>query len=206
MPEPAPDSAETRRLLKQAQNGVADAVDRLFTHHRPGLRRFINLRFDGRLRARLDPSDVVQDTELEALRRLPDYLERQPMPFRLWLRKTAYQRLLMIRRRHVEAGRRAIEREVPLPTRSSVLLAQQMGSSPSERLDRRELAQRVQRALERLTELDREVVLMRNYEELSYQEIAALLDIDAAAARKRHGRALVRLHRLLASGNPEIES
>ncbi|HZU35837.1 MAG TPA: hypothetical protein VFA18_08015 [Gemmataceae bacterium] len=61
------------------------------------------------------------------------------MPFRLWLRKTAFERLLMLRREHVEAGRRAVAREVPLPKRSSVLLAQQAGSTPSQRLDRAEL-------------------------------------------------------------------
>jgi RNA polymerase sigma-70 factor (ECF subfamily) len=203
MAEPTPDSDETRRLLRQVESGELGAFDRLFARHRPDLRRFIDLRLDSRLRARIDPSDVAQETQLEAFRRLPDYLERKPMPFRLWLRKTAYERLLMLRRQHVHAGRRPVGREVPLPERSSVLLARQAGSTPSQQVERKELAQRVQQALGKLAEIDREVLLMRNYEGQSYQEIACLLEIDAATARKRHGRALMRLHRLLVEAHDQ---
>ena len=103
MAEPTPDSDETRRLLRQIEAGELAAFDRLFARHRPELRRFIDLRLDSRLRARVDPSDVAQETHLEAYRRLPDYLQRKPMPFRLWLRKTAYERLLMLRRQHLHA-------------------------------------------------------------------------------------------------------
>jgi RNA polymerase sigma-70 factor (ECF subfamily) len=168
--------------------------------------RFLDLRFDARLRSRLDPSDVVQETHLEVFRRLPDYLERRPMPFRLWLRKTAYERLLMLRRQHVQADRRAVGREVPLPERSSVLLAGLVGSTPSRQAQRKELALQVQQALARLAETDREVLLLRNYEGLSYEEIGCLLDLDASVTRKRHGRALVRLHRLLGGDAAEGQS
>jgi RNA polymerase sigma-70 factor (ECF subfamily) len=201
MAEPTPDSDETRRLFRQIEAGELGAFDRLFARHRPELCRFIDLRLDSRLRARVDASDVAQETHLEAYRRLPDYLQRKPMPFQLWLRKTAYERLLMLRRQHVHSGRRSVGREVPLPERSSVLLARQAGSTPSQQLERKEVAQRVQQALDELADIDREVLLLRNYEGQSYQEIAWLLDIDAATARKRHGRALVRLHRLLVEGH-----
>ena len=76
---------------------------------------FLRHRFDPRLRARADPSDVVQEAQLEAHRRLDDYLARRPMPFHLWLRKTAYERLRMLQRRHLGAGQRATGREVMLP-------------------------------------------------------------------------------------------
>jgi len=85
----------------------------IIIHHCP--RRFVELRLDRKLRRRLDASDVVQETQLEAASRLADFLERSPMPFHLWLRKTAYQRLLMIHRQHLDAARRDIQREVPRP-------------------------------------------------------------------------------------------
>ncbi len=194
------DSSGTRDLLRQVDAGDRAAFEQLFARHRAGLRRFVDLRLDPRVRARVDPSDVVQETHLEAYRRLADYLARRPMPFRVWLRRTAHERLLMIRRRHVRAERRSVRREAPLPDRSSLLLAERLvasGATPAQQLHRRELVPRVRRALAGLAEADAEILLMRDYEELSYQEIAAILDIDAAAARKRYGRALLRLHKVL---------
>jgi RNA polymerase sigma-70 factor (ECF subfamily) len=203
MDEPLPDSAETQRLLEQVRAGDRLAFEQLFTRHRPFLRQVVELRLDPRLRARVDPSDVVQETQLEAFRRLGDYLERRPMPFRLWLRQTACERLLMAQRHHVGAARRAVGREVPLPDASSLQLAQQVlaaGSTPSQRLDRDEVAGRVRQALARLSETDREILLLRNLEMLSNQEAANVLQIDPAAASQRYGRALLRLRKLLIAG------
>jgi RNA polymerase sigma-70 factor (ECF subfamily) len=136
---------------------------------------------------------------MEAHRRLDDYLARRPMPFRLWLRKTAYERLRMLRRRHLGAGRRAVGREA-LPEASSAGLANRLAAnagSPSQALELADRVARVRRALDRLPADDRELLLMRHYEELPYGEIAVLLDVTPAAARQRHGRALLRLSRLL---------
>jgi RNA polymerase sigma-70 factor (ECF subfamily) len=159
---------------------------------------------DARLRARVDPSDVVQEAQADAFRRLQDFLDRRPMPFRLWLRKTTQERLLKVQRRHLEAGRRDATREVPLPEQSSVMLAGQAlasGSTPSQRLDKSETARRVRDAVASLPETDREVLLMRDFEGLSNQEVAYLLGLDPATASKRHGRALLRLRQaLLADG------
>src|ERR1700730_11109592 len=154
-----PDSAAIQSLLQKASLGDRQAFEDLFAHHRPALRRSVELRLDAKLRARVDPSDVVQETHLEAFRRLPDYLVRRPMPFRLWLRKTAYERLLMIQRHHLHAGRRAVGREVPLPDRSSVQLFRQLlapGSAPGAQMAKAELARRVRQAIARLSEIDRE--------------------------------------------------
>ena len=193
------DSAETLRLLDRVQAGDSAGFDALFDRHRAALRGFLDNRIDDRLRARLDPSDVVQEAQLVAFRRLDDYLTRRPMPFHVWLRKTAYERLLMQRRRHLRSSRRSAGREEPLPDRSSLGLARRLvhGSSPSDRLHRAERADKVRRVLARLSAQDREVLLMRNFEDLAYGEIAALLDITPATARQRHGRALLRLSRLL---------
>src|SRR5438552_2320675 len=108
MAELTPDSERTCRLLDQVRQGDRQAFEQLLARHRPQLRQFIAQRLDPQLRARVDPSDVVQETQLEVHRRLDDYLERRPMPFRLWLRKTAYERLLMLRRQHIESRRRAV--------------------------------------------------------------------------------------------------
>jgi RNA polymerase sigma-70 factor (ECF subfamily) len=200
MAEITPDSVETQGLLRAAAAGDRRAFDELLARHRQSLCKFVELRMDPKMRARVDASDIVQETQLEAFRRLQGFFQRQPMPFHVWLRKTAYERLLMARRQHVDAGQRAVGREVSLPDRSSLLLAARLipkGSTPSQRLGRRELALRVHRILERLAASDREILLMRNIEEQSYQEIACILDIDPAAARKRYGRALFRLHALL---------
>jgi RNA polymerase sigma-70 factor (ECF subfamily) len=195
-----PDSAETRDLLDRLRSGDAEALDRLFTQHREYLRRVVELRLDPKLRSRLDASDVVQETHLEVARRIDDYLRRRPMSFRLWLRKTAHERLLMLHRRHIDAGRRALGREVSLPDRSSIALARQLlagGPTPSQEGRRRELAGQVRDAVARLAESDREIILMRNFEELSNQEVAELVGIDPVAASKRYGRALLRLRDVL---------
>jgi RNA polymerase sigma-70 factor (ECF subfamily) len=200
MPEPEPDSRVTLALLDQVGGGDEAARERLLERHRAGLRSFVELRLDPKLRTRLDASDVVQEVQIEAVRRLPDYLRRRPMPFRLWLRKAAHERLLMLRRRHVGAGRRSVGREVQLPDQSSLVLAERLLSpdpSPDEHLDRAEQVARVRAALARLTEADREILLMRYYERLTYEEAACILGIEPAAARQRHGRALLRLHRAL---------
>jgi RNA polymerase sigma-70 factor, ECF subfamily len=89
-----PDSAKARHLLDEVRSGGETAFERLFALHRPGLRRFVALRLDQRLQARLDASDIVQETQLEAFWRMDDFLKRRPMPFRVWLRKTAYEWLL----------------------------------------------------------------------------------------------------------------
>jgi RNA polymerase sigma-70 factor (ECF subfamily) len=205
MTQATPDSEETQRLLEQVRAGDRQAFERLFERHRAPLRQMIEVRADARLRARLDPSDVVQETQLEAFRRLTDYLERQPMPFHLWLRKMAYERLLNLRRDHVTAARRSVMREVPLPDASSLQLAARLlagnasRSSPSARLARSELAAQMRQALAQLPEDDREILLLRYVDNLSNQEIAALLEINGASASKRHGRAILRLHKILRS-------
>jgi RNA polymerase sigma-70 factor, ECF subfamily len=206
MAELAHDSAETQRLLEQARAGTAGAVDRLLARHRAYLCRFVELRLGPQLRARVDPSDVVQEAQMEAARRLDGYLRDAPLPFRLWLRRIAQDRLLMLRRRHHGAGRRAVTREAAMPDESSLAFARQLlasGTSPSARLAASELAQRAREAVAQLPEADREIVLLRNFEGLSNQEVAHLLEIQPAAASQRYGRALLRLRKLLDEGPPE---
>jgi RNA polymerase sigma-70 factor, ECF subfamily len=206
----ASDSTETRLLLEQARAGQPQARDRLLDRHRAYLRRMVEVRLDPRLRPRVDPSDVVQDAQIEALRRLESYLSRPPMPFRLWLRQIAYDRLLMLRRRHVGAARRSVDRDVALPDQSSLQLAQQLlaaGPTPSEDFVVQELGRRVRRALAELPDGERDVLILRNLEGLSNQETAELLHIDPATASRRYGRAVIRLREVLVqSGFSESET
>src|SRR5688572_24106312 len=171
------ESVETRHLLDRVRAGDRRAVEQLLERHRSYLCQLVELRLDARLRPRVDPSDVVQEAQLEAVRRLDAYLEQQPMPFRLWLRQLAHDRLVMAHRRHVKAERRTVDQEVALPEGSSVLLAQQLlatGSSPSRQMGRQELALRVRQAVGRLAAADREILMMRSFEGLSFDEVSYL--------------------------------
>jgi RNA polymerase sigma-70 factor, ECF subfamily len=200
MDEPASDSAEVLALLSRAKAGEKQAFDRLFALCEAQLRRFVDLRLDPKLRPRVDTSDIIQEAHLEAVRRLDDFLKNPTLPFKLWLRQITLDRLLMMRRRHVGAARRSLAREAALPDGSSCALARQLvaaHSTPSQQVGREELARRVREAVAQLAEADREVILMRTFESLSFEEIAHLIGVEAAAARKRHGRALLRLHKIL---------
>jgi len=205
-----PNSNETDQLLEQAQGGDERAFNDLFSRHREYLLLVVATRLDPRLRPRLDPEDVVQEAQLEAFRRFGDFLKRRPMSFRLWMRKTVCERLLMMQRHHRGASVRSIDREVELPDKSMFALVQQLfaaGSSPSKRLEQSETARLIRETMYRLSETDREILLMRNLEGLSNQEVAETLQIEPVAASQRYGRALLRLHKLLQeSGLLEAQS
>lgn len=201
------DSDQTGELLDQAAGERPEAVEQLLARHRPWLRQLVALRLDRRVRGRIDPSDVVQEAQMEASRRLQEYLRDRPMPFRLWLRQIAYDRLVMLHRQHVGAARRSVAREVTLPEESGAGLGKQLvgESSPSERLTQEELTRRVQRALETLRDKDREVILLRNFEGLSNQEVAHVLGVQPDTASQRYGRALLRLRQALLEAGPMEE-
>ncbi len=200
MADVRPDSAETCDLLQQVAQGDRQALGRLLQRYRGHLQAFIEARLDPRVRSRVDPSDVVQEVQMEVTRRMDDFLHRSPMPFHLWVRRTAYERLLKVQREHRGRARRSVNREVPLPDRSSLILAKPLlasTSTPSQQLAAREFADRVGMAVAELAEEDRQILLMRHMEGLNYAEVARLLDIEAGAARKRYGRALLRLRKVL---------
>jgi RNA polymerase sigma-70 factor (ECF subfamily) len=192
---------DTEQLLDRVAKGESSAAATLLDRHRQRLRRMVQLRIDPRLAARIDPSDVVQEALGEAHRRLPQFAAERPIPFYPWLRRIAWERLLQMRRHHLLAKRRSVMREdvLPLSGKSEILLAERLAaaSSPSEQLVRREMCQRVRRAIAELPDNDREVIVLKHLEELSFQEAAAVLEIGAAAVYSRYYRAIQRLHRLL---------
>ena len=154
--------------------------------------------------ARIDPSDVVQEALADAAQELSDYLRDRPLPFYPWLRQFAWERLLQLHRRHLQAQRRSVNREqlriFDIADESEAVLADRLvnsGSSPSARLLAAELRDRVRAALEALEPNDREVLVLRYLEQLATKEIAAVLGISEAAVKTRHRRALERLRRRL---------
>lgn len=199
------DEAEVRGLLEQVREGDRGALDQLLARHRSYLLTVVELRMDQKMRARVDPSDVVQDAQLEAARRIQEYIDRAPMPFHIWLRKTAYENLLRLRRQHVEADCRSVEREIPLPDSSSAVLARGILSrelNPSQQVIEQELARRLRQALAKLPEVDAEVLLLRNLEGLTNEEAAQVLGIDPSATSKRYGRAILKFRKLLLESGP----
>jgi RNA polymerase sigma-70 factor (ECF subfamily) len=200
---PAAIHPDTNELVERAGQGDVPARHQLLVRHRARLRKMVAIRLDRRLAARVDPSDVVQETLAEADRRLDDYLRDRSLPFYPWLRRIAGERLIDLYRRHVRARHRSVEREepwaLPLPGESANALVDRLaasGTSPSRNLLRQELRQRVRAALEQLGAHDREILVLRHLEQLSVAEAAAALGITERAAKARHMRALTRLRTL----------
>jgi RNA polymerase sigma-70 factor, ECF subfamily len=197
---------DTPDLLRRASAGDQQALAELFGRHRDRLRRMVRLRLDRRLQGRVDPSDVLQEAYLDLARRAPEYAAEPKMPFFLWLRLLTGQRLLAVHRQHLGAQMRDAGQEVSLyrgalPQASSVSLAAQLLgrlTSPSQAAVRAELQIKLQEALNLLDPLDREVLALRHFEELSNNETAAVLGLQKAAASNRYVRALKRLKDLLA--------
>lgn len=199
MPGNDSQSAQRERLLEEFAAGNKPALDELLASYRGELREYIQLRLDPRLAQRLDASDVVQEVQISVVQRIDDYLQRRPMSFSLWLRRTALDRLADLRRHH-HRRRRSVKAEAQLPDRTSLALARSLvapGSSPSLNLAADELAAELNRALAELPEADREILVMRQLERLPFKDIALVLDIDASTAGKRFARALLKLEEVL---------
>jgi RNA polymerase sigma-70 factor (ECF subfamily) len=204
---PVPDDSHALRLVQAAVDGDAAAWEQLVNAHRARLRRMVALRLDRRLQGRIDPSDVIQESCIDAARRLPEYAQNPPMPFFLWLRFLTGQRLLEQHRRHLGAKVRDANREISLghgalPQTTTAHLAEQfLGrlSTPSQAAIRIEQQMRLQQALDALEPLDREILALRHFEQLSNGDAAAVLGLDKSAASKRYARALVKLKDVLQS-------
>lgn len=200
-----PDADETQRLLKGLEQEGPAAAERLWQRHREPLRRMIGLRLDHALERRVDASDVVQEVLLKANQRLPEYLRNPTLPFHLWLRQIARDHIIDEHRRHRVAARRSLDRERSLAApeyldRSSIELAAQLRDpnlTPAAAVLRRELMRRFHDALARLDEADREIVILRHFEQLSNGDAARALGVSEAAAGMRHLRALRRLRSIL---------
>jgi RNA polymerase sigma-70 factor (ECF subfamily) len=196
---------EIAELLGRVRGGDQAALAELFAQHREKLRRMVQLRLDHRLAGRVSPSDVLQEAYIDALKRIEHYFEKPDQPFFGWLRLIVGQRLADVHREHL-AQKRDVGQEVSIdrgatPADSACLAACLLGhgSSPSHAAARTESFGRLEEALEQMDPLDREVLALRHFEELSNAETAALLGVQPAAASKRYVRALARLKQILES-------
>jgi RNA polymerase sigma-70 factor (ECF subfamily) len=201
------DSDDTIRLLRQGAAGDQHALGELWDRYRERLKRMVRLRLDGRLRGRLDPSDVLQEAFIDFARRAGDWAANPEVSFFLWLRTLTGQRLQMLHRQHLGAKMRDAAREIslhrgPMPQATSVSLAAQLlgqFTSAHAKVARAEMQILLQEALNGLDPIDREVLALRHFEELSNAETAEVLGIDPSAASSRHVRALKRLRQILKS-------
>ncbi len=193
-------SETDERLLQQAAHDLK-ARDELFARHRDRLTAMVRLRLDQRLQQRVDGSDVVQDALLEAARKFDEYAAAPQLPFYLWLRQLAGLKLAEAHVRHLGTQKRDARLEVPLhrlgvPEASSVALAEQFAASitsPSQAVMKAELHERIREQLEAMDATDREILVLRHFEQLSTAEAAHVLGMSKAGAGGRYLRAIKRL-------------
>jgi RNA polymerase sigma-70 factor (ECF subfamily) len=199
------DPGNSDDLIHLAAAGDPGALAALWERHRARLHRMIRLRLDRRLQGRVDPSDVLQEAYLDLADRLPDYVRDRPLPPFLWLRLVTGQRLMQVHRRHLGAAMRDAGREVSLhagalPQASSTSLAAQLLghlTTASKAAVRAERQLMLQQTLNGMDPVDREIIALRHFEELTNGEAAEVLGLSKAAASKRYVRALSRLQALL---------
>ena len=198
-------NSEDREQLRRAADGDDEALRALFEAHRDRLKRMVHLRLSRRLAGRVDDSDVLQEACLEAARRLEEYLREPKLPFFLWLRHLTALKLAEVHRRHLGTQLRDADREVTLhrgmlPMADSVSLAAQLLgtlTTPSQAVVKAETRLLVQEALNSMDPIDREVLALKHFEQLSMAEIAEVLGLSKAGAGSRYLRAIKRLRAIL---------
>ena len=200
---PVEGESEIAELLSRVRAGDQKALAELYDRHRDKLRRMVQLRLDHRLAGRVSASDVLQEAYIDAVKRIDHYFAKPDQSFFGWLRLVVGQRLADVHREHL-AQKRDAAQEVPINRGASgadsACLAACLlgdGTSPSHAAARTESFGRLEAALDQMDPLDREVLALRHFEEMSNAETAEILGIQAAAASKRYVRALARLKQIL---------
>lgn len=204
--ESSPRDGQQEQIAYLRQGGE-QAVAVLFSKYRDQLQRMVDFRIDRRLSGRIDSADVLQEAYLEVARRIAEYLNQPAVPFFVWARQITWQVLLMNHRRHLGAQMRNASQEVPLHganhfSGTSVSLAAQLVghlTSPSQAAIRQERLTQLREALDKMDEVDREVLALRHFEHLTNTEVAQVLGIQKTAASNRYVRALKRLKTILES-------
>jgi RNA polymerase sigma-70 factor (ECF subfamily) len=198
---------DVARTVDRLRAGDRQALGELFHQYRDRLRRMVELRMDPRLRSRLDASDVLHEAFFDLAGDLDAYRADSKLPPLLWMRLHVGRRLTSLHRRHLGAQMRDAGLEISLyrealPEASSAALASMLlgkHTSPTQAAQRAERLLRVQEALNTLDPIDREVLALRHFEQLSRGETAEVLGISPETGAKRYFRALKRLKDVLAS-------
>jgi len=198
------ESHETKCIEELAAGGET-ALARLLAEYESRLRKMIEFRLDDRLWGRLDTADVLQEVYMAAARRLGDYLRDPAVPVFVWLRTMTQQVLADLHRRHLGAQKRDAGRDMPLHRRvgassASISIAARLAASwtsPSQAAVRADTRRQLYDALEKMDPVDREVLALRHFEDLSNGEVAQILGLQKAAASNRYIRALKRLKEIL---------
>jgi RNA polymerase sigma-70 factor (ECF subfamily) len=199
------ESGEVSDLLQRAAAGDPEAVRQLFSRYRDRLKRMVHLRLSRRLSGRVDDSDIVQEAFLEISKKLPEYVQAPELPLFLWMRHITGLKLTEVHRRHLGSQLRDADREVSLhrgglPEADSVSLAAQLLgklTTPSQAAIKAEQRIYVQEALNGMDPIDREVLALKHFEQLSTSEIARVLGMSKAGAGSRYLRAIKRLRDIL---------
>ena len=192
-------------LLNRVKAGDQQALAELFSLHRDRLWQVINFRLDSRLRGRVDADDILQEAYLDAAQRIKHYLDNSTHTFFVWLRLIANQTLIDVHRRHLGAQMRDASRDMSIHAHyanatSMSIASQLLGNfaSPSQAAMRDEISVQLDQAIESMEPIDREVLALRHFEELTNSEVAEVLNIQQKAASIRYRRALKRLKEILA--------
>ena len=202
MTQPAEGGEE---LLSRVRHGDKEALAELFSRHRDRLTRVIRFRLDPRLQRRVDAEDIVQEAYLNAEQRLQHFEGNSMQSFFIWLRMIAGQTLIDIHRRHIGAQQRDAGREQSIEgflhphatSTSMAFLLAASRTSASQAAIRAEMSTQIERAIEGMDPIDREILALRHFEELTNGEVAEVLEIEQKAASIRYVRALGRLKRIL---------
>ena len=197
--------ASDESLIQSLQQHGEQALAEILSANFERLLRVVDLRLDPRLTSRLDAGDVVQEAFLEARQSLPRFLREPRVPVFVWLRGVVLDTLVDVHRRHLGAKMRDAGREVSLqgiasPAATSISLAGCLVgdlTSPSKAAIREETARRIDQVLEGMDPIDREVLILRHFEQLTNDEVASILGVKKAAASRRYTRAVTRFREVV---------
>jgi RNA polymerase sigma-70 factor (ECF subfamily) len=197
-------SSATNHLLVRIQ-GEPQALADLFARHKERLRRMVRLRLDPRLRGRFDSSRVLDLVYRDVCERIGEYRAASVMPFFFWLRHVTGQRLHALCDEHLperpDEGAISLYRGA-LPEVNSVALAAQLlgqATSATQAAARADMQLRLQDALNSMDPLDREILTLCHFENLSNAEAALALGIEAKAASQSYVRAVKKLKEIMQS-------
>jgi RNA polymerase sigma-70 factor, ECF subfamily len=194
-------------LTQRIRAGDPAAAGELFAVCRDRLKRMVRLRLDRRLQGRLDASDVLQEAFLDVQSKVADFATKPAMAAYLWLRLIVAERLLILHRHHLGTQMRDAAQEVSLcrgglPAASTHSLANLLLgrlTSPTQAAVRAERQLQLQEALNGMEPLDREILALRHFEELSNSEAATVLGLSKTSASNRYIRALKQLNEILSA-------